>query len=549
MFPSASIILKQITVWDTDESIDVILPLGPTASVADQSQQSESAVPILDESNALTLAIRAATQSRSYNEQESVVVDCSGYILAPGLCDPHVHFRDPGQTQKESMLSGCSAAASGGYTNVLIMPNTVPALDGRKLNRSIDGAQEVMDAGFDSVVDYLQHYAQFSGQQLPVHYDLCVAASKGREGNSASQLQDWQPYVRHASSRNSSEQFNNHPIVAISDDGSAITDGILEEVAKNAQRAGIPIVDHCEHHDSGVINEGAISRQLHVPGIPSLTELTIVKRDIALARRTQQHVHLQHVSTAAAFEAIRQAKHEGLPVSCETAPHYIALCDEDVLEHGTLAKMNPPLRSATDRQATIEAVCDGTVDMLATDHAPHTITDKQLSLLEAPNGIIGLESAYGVCHSILVDGGYIDNRRLIELMSVSPARLMGEPSVNIGEFLSDASPADLSSSTTPLEAANTHNSGTHNSAIPSRRVLDLRIPRAGRNIDLSILAPNDRWTIEPERFYSHARNTPFASWSVTGLPVATILSASFAFSRVPSTRISLHRPNIIGSES
>ncbi len=148
-------------------------------------------------------------------------------------------------------------------------------------------------------------------------------------------------------------------------------------------------------------------------------------RDIEAARRTGVHVHFQHVSTAISFEAIRRAKAEGLPITCETAPHYLALSDEALLKYGTLAKMNPPLRSEADRKATIAAIADGTVDLLATDHAPHTLAEKELGFLEAPNGIIGLECAYGVCHKVLVDGGFISDERLIELMSVGPAELMG----------------------------------------------------------------------------------------------------------------------------
>ncbi|WP_423752716.1 dihydroorotase [Bifidobacterium crudilactis] len=523
MAGKASIILQHLTLWDTSEHISVRLPLASLATDTRKATTEDASGPaLLDDDGALRAAIQSATRSMAAGKPVDVVVDCSAYTLAPGLCDPHVHFRDPGQTQKESMTSGCAAAASGGYTNVLIMPNTVPALDGRRLHPGMDGAQDVLDAGFDSVVDYLQHYAEFSGESLPVRYELCVAASTGREGHVASRLQDWEPYLRNGGS-DGNQSTETHPIVAISDDGAAITDGILDEVAANARQAGIPIVDHCEHHDSGVINDGRISRKLGVPGIPASTELTIVQRDIALARRTGQHVHLQHVSTAAAFEAIRQAKRDGLQVSCETAPHYLALCDEDVLEHGTLAKMNPPLRSAADREATIEAVRDGTVDMLATDHAPHTVCEKAQSLLDAPNGIIGLETAYGVCHQVLVDGGYIDDRRLIELMSVAPARLMGEDTTDVDALLAVGEPTD------------------------SPRVLDLRQSSARLASEFSILAPGERWTIDPEQFHSRARNTPFASWTVTGRPMATLIASSFAFSRIPASRISTR--NSIESES
>lgn len=211
---------------------------------------------------------------------------------------------------------------------------------------------------------------------------------------------------------------------------------------ENVKASDLYLIEHCEHHDTGAVNEGPVSRELGVPGIPEDTELKIVARDIEAARRTGVHVHFQHVSTAISFEAIRRAKAEGLPITCETAPHYLALSDEALLKYGTLAKMNPPLRSEADRKATIAAIADGTVDLLATDHAPHTLAEKELGFLEAPNGIIGLECAYGVCHKVLVDGGFISDERLIELMSVGPAELMGHVPTDVAALVEDyAEPA------------------------------------------------------------------------------------------------------------
>ena len=352
--------LRNIRVWDTGEIIDMVIP---------------------------------SADARNQPEDGGVIegdFDATGLTVAPGFADPHVHFRDPGQTYKESMVSGCRAAASGGYTNVLIMPNTVPAMDGRAVKVGAPGAAEVLDAGCSDVIDYLQHYERVHDVSLPVRYDLCVCASKDRAGVEASDPADW---LRHLDGHDmdSKDAWQlAHPVTAISDDGAAVTPGLLDQVLANVKESGLYLIEHCEHHDTGAVNDGPVSRKLGVPGIPEDTELKIVSRDIEKARETGVHIHFQHVSTAISFDAIRKAKAEGLPITCETAPHYLALCDEDLLEYGTLAKMNPPLRSAADRQATIAAIADGTVDLLATDHAPHTLEEKERGFLEAPNGIIGL---------------------------------------------------------------------------------------------------------------------------------------------------------------
>lgn len=475
------ITLRNIKVWDTDEVIDLRLP----ADGADRE------------------------------------IDATGLILAPGLEDPHVHFRDPGQTYKESMASGCAAAASGGYTHVLVMPNTVPAMDGATLaDPSAPGASEVLDAGYDNVIDYLQHYGEAHGVDLPVRYDLCVAASKGREGHEASDPADWGRYVPGVGDESTwTDAMRAHPVTAMSDDGAAVPEAILDQVLANLKATGLYLIEHCEHHDTGAVNEGPVSRKLGVPGIPEDTELKIVARDIAKARETGVHIHFQHVSTAISFEAIRQAKAEGLPITCETAPHYLALSDEALLEYGTLAKMNPPLRSEADRQATIAAIADGTVDLLATDHAPHTLEEKALGFLEAPNGIIGLECAYGVCHKVLVDGGHISDRRLIELMAVEPARLMGHEPTDVAALV------EAWSEPAPTGADGTREPGRN-------RMLDLT--RAGDvdGVDLVVLDTARAWTVDPERFHSKARNTPFGGWQVTGMPLATVIGGKVAFSRL-----------------
>ncbi len=289
--------LRNIRVWDTGEIIDMVIP---------------------------------SADARNQPEDGGVIegdFDATGLTVAPGFADPHVHFRDPGQTYKESMVSGCRAAASGGYTNVLIMPNTVPAMDGRAVKAGEPGAEEVLSAGYSDVIDYLQHYERVHDVSLPVRYDLCVCASKDRAGVEASDPADWLRHLDGHDMDGKDAWQLAHPVTAISDDGAAVTPGLLDQVLANVKESGLYLIEHCEHHDTGAVNDGPVSRKLGVPGIPEDTELKIVARDIKKARETGVHIHFQHVSTAISFDAIRKAKAEGLPITCETAPHYLALCD------------------------------------------------------------------------------------------------------------------------------------------------------------------------------------------------------------------------------
>ncbi|KFI40055.1 dihydroorotase PyrC [Bifidobacterium actinocoloniiforme DSM 22766] len=464
-----NLLLRGLKAWDTGQGLDLLLPWPDVERFAAGADEVQAWRRLGERAQGRTLA-----------------VDLTGALLAPGLVDPHVHFRDPGGTDKEDMITGCSAAAAGGYSSVLIMPNTQPAMDGPE------------------VIGYLQGYESERGRRLPVGYRLCAAASRDREGLVPNPPSAWADYLPGGPVSQSDPNAALHPVVALSDDGAAVTDGIAEQVALSARAAGIPLLDHCERHRTGFINQGPVSRRLGLEGVPASTELAIVNRDIKLARTTGARIHLQHVSTAGAFQAIREAKRQGLPVSCETAPHYLALSDEDVPRLGAMGKMNPPLRSEADRQASLEAMADGTVDMIATDHAPHTRAEKERGLESAPNGVIGLESAYGVCHSVLVDGGWIDEARLIELMSLAPARLMGMASTDIGAIMHKVN-------------------GQRSQEGASAPVLDLTADAQAAQADLVVLAPEESWTVEANRFLSKARNTPFEGMTVSGRPLMTIV--------------------------
>ena len=461
--------LLGLTDWRSGRTVDLVLP-----------QAADST--LIDETGAMS--------------EEADRIDASGLVLAPALVDPHVHLRDPGQTDKEDMVTGTAAAAAGGYGLILLMPNTQPVMDGHA--RMTDGR---------TVIDYLETYERDHGLHLPVGYALCVAATMDRVGRQASTPDGWSGHLPGNGWA--------HPVVAISDDGSAVTDQTLEAVAANARAFELPILDHCEHHERGQVNLGAISRQLGLEGIPASTETAIINRDIALAERTGTKVHLQHVSTAEGFEAVRQAKARGLPVTCETAPHYLALCDEDLPRCGSMAKMNPPLRSRADQRAALEAVADGTVDMLATDHAPHTAAEKALGLKDAPNGIIGLETAYAVCNQVLVKSGLIGHDRLIELMSLAPAELM-----EMRRLLPEDLPSrKANSSDRPQLEADWHSDASQ------------------PPVDLVILDPKATWKVDPNRFHSKARNTPFIGAELTGRVMATVKDGRLVFSRLPASRV------------
>lgn len=374
------------------------------------------------------------------------VVDASGKIVTPGLVDIHVHLREPGYEHKETIATGCRAAVAGGFTAVCCMANTHPVNDSPEVTRFI--LSQAANAGVARV--------------YPV-----AAVTKGLEG--------LEPCDYRA--------LKQAGAVALSDDGRPLLDSRLLRFA--LETSGMPVIGHCEDPylaAGGVMNEGPAARTLGVAGIPNAGESIMVLRDIALSELTGAAVHIAHVSTAESIRAVRDAKARGVRVTAETAPHYFTLTDEDVLRLGAEAKMNPPLRSEQDRRAVREALADGTLDCIATDHAPHAPEEKAAGLEQAPNGIIGLETAFPICMELVAEG-VVSLARLIALLSTQPAQILGLPC----------------------------------GLIP------------GAPADVAVFDTETEFTIEAAMFRSRSRNSPFCGRCVRGRAVMTIVGGRVVF--------------------
>ena len=373
----------------------------------------------------------------------AVVVDAGGAVLAPGLVDTHVHLREPGQAFKETIATGTRAAAAGGFTAVCCMPNTDPVLDSA------------------AWIEWVLSRAREAGHCRVHPMGAVTMGQKGEQLTPALALK-------------------RAGAVALSDDGRPIMSAaIMRHALEYARHAGLPIVCHEEDltlRGDGQMNEGFTATRLGIPAIPAAAESVMVRRDVDLAELTGGRVHLAHLSCRASFDALRDARRRGLAVTGETCPHYWTLTDEAVGDYNTHAKMNPPLRSESDRDAVIAAVREGVVDCFATDHAPHTTEEKRRPFDQAPFGIVGLETALALTITFLVQPGHLTLARALELWTEAPRRVMGLPEVKL---------------------------------------------EPGFPADLVLLDPSAEWTVDPEAFHSMGRNTPFAGWRLAGRPLAT----------------------------
>ena len=377
-----------------------------------------------------------------------------GWIVTPGLVDIHVHLREPGQEHKETVATGAAAAVAGGFTAVACMPNTDPVND---------------HAGITEFILKKAAEAQ-RARVYPIG-----AVSIGSKGEQLAEL---------------GEQ-KTAGCVAFTDDGRPVATALLMRRAlEYAGMLGVPVINHCEDPSlkgDGVAHEGYVAAKLGLRGIPGEAESIMVERDISLAELSRAHVHIAHMSARQSLRAVRAGKERGVRVTCEVAPHHFTLTDDSLdgpVKYDTNLKMNPPLRAAADRDAMLEGIADGSVDVIATDHAPHHVDEKMVEFDLAPFGIVGLETAVPIVFERLVHPGRISLRRMIELLSLNPARLLNVPGGTLGE---------------------------------------------GAPADITILWPDMASTIEAARLVSKSKNTPFDRWHFTGGVVATIVGGKVVY--------------------
>jgi dihydroorotase len=381
------------------------------------------------------------------------VLACAGFVVAPGFIDVHCHLREPGREDVETIATGARAAAAGGFTAVCAMPNTDPVTDNQ--------------AAVGFVLQQGQRAA--AARVYPIG-----AITLGQKGEA---LAEFGEMVAAGA-------------VAVSDDGRPLASAQLMRTAlEYARTFGIPVADHCEEPtlaSGAAMNEGIASARLGLKGAPGEAEEIMLVRDILLARRTGGHAHLCHVSTAGSVELLRWGKERGIRVTAEVCPHHLSLTEDAVIGYNTNAKMSPPLRAEADVAALRSALADGTIDVIATDHAPHHYDEKEREFADAPNGIVGLETALGVIVTWLVEPGILDLPLLVERMAVAPARVFNLPGGTL---------------------------------------------RAGAVADVTVFDPKAQWTVDPTRFKSKARNTPYAGRRLRGRVEYTLVAGQVVYRR------------------
>lgn len=388
---------------------------------------------------------------RGLQTEADQVINAAGLVVAPGLVDMHVHLRDPGLTYKEDILTGSAAAARGGVTSLACMANTSPTVDNPEL------VQYVLDRAKEG-----------SG----VHIYPVAALSKGLRGEEPTDA----------------EALKKAGAIALSDDGSNVDNAnLMRDVLIRACRLEMPVLCHCEDTsmvEGRAVNEGSVSRQLWLEGRPAIAEEIMVMRDAMLAEETGAHVHICHVSTAKSVDIIRRMKKHGVHVTCETCPQYFTLTEDEVLTKGSMARVNPPLRTAQDVKGIIAGLKDGTIDVIATDHAPHSAEEKARTLVRAPSGMVGLETSLALTLTALYHTGKMEIPAIIRRMTTNPADILHLPKGRMS---------------------------------------------LGVDADLVIFDPDEEWTIDPEQFASKGRNTPFAGRTVKGKVKYTIVKGKVVY--------------------
>jgi dihydroorotase len=377
------------------------------------------------------------------------VIDCTGLYALPGLFDMHVHFRDPGLTHKEDIFTGSAAAKAGGFTGVLLMPNTLPPCD------NPETAREILEKGAKT--------------GIKIYTSACIT-----KGMKSEELCDY-------------DELKKAGVFAITDDGRPVTNAeLMRQALELSVTNKMAVLSHCEDLNiinGGIINKGKVSEELGVKGMDRASEDSITAREIALADSCNAHIHICHVSTKGSVNIIRAAKRDGVNVTCETAPHYFTYTDEKLYSRNACYRMSPPLRTEEDRAAIENALLDGTIDCIITDHAPHTAEEKA-DFEKAPNGVVGLETSLAATLTKLYHSGKCTLSEIAKLMSVNPRRILNLPEVKIAE---------------------------------------------GEECELCIFDPEKTWTVDPEKLHSKSKNTVFAGETFKGKVVYTICGGKIVY--------------------
>ena len=389
---------------------------------------------------------------KDIRQEADQVIDADGLVVCPGLVDMHVHLRDPGLTYKEDIFTGTAAAAHGGVTSVACMANTDPVVD---------------------TPEQVRYVKDKAAQANGVHVYPIAAVSMGMRGEEPSDA----------------DALKKAGAIALSDDGCNVDNAnLMRDVMIHAKRLEMPVLCHCEDTtmvEGRAVNEGSVSRQLWLEGRPAIAEEIMVMRDAMLAEETGAHVHICHVSTAKSVDIIRRMKKRGVAITCETCPQYFTLTEDEILTQGSMARVNPPLRTAKDIKGIIAGLKDGTIDAIATDHAPHSAEEKSRPLTRAPSGMVGLETSLAIALTELYHTGKMKLPDIIKRTTYTPASIL---------------------------------------RLSSKGRLSL-----GSDADITIFDPEEVWTIDPEQFASKARNTPFAGREVKGKVKYTIVGGNVIY--------------------
>lgn len=408
----------------------------------------EPAAGISEPMDVLIEGDRVAKLGRDLPGDETI--DASGCVVCPGLVDIHVHFREPGYESKETIASGSRAAAAGGFTSVVTMANTSPPID---------------NAG---MVEFVYRRAR---ETASIRIWPAATATKDMRGEEITEM----------------AELKDVGAVAVTDDGRDIpSSGVMRRVLEYARMVDLPYLAHCEDHTlaQGAMNEGFNATRLGMPGMPKAQEEIMIERNARLAELTGARIHIQHITTAGGVEILRRFKARGVRITGEITPHHFTLTDDAVVQFDTNAKMNPPLREQEDVDALKQAIADGTIDCIATDHAPHTPTEKDVEFAEAPFGVIGLETSLALVITELVEPGLISLERALELMTVRGARIVG---IDAGEL------------------------------------------REGGPADVAVFDPKASWTVDPRRSRSLSRNSPFGGRTLRGVVKHTVCEGRIAY--------------------